>query len=515
MSGQRKQEKDYTSDVTALVPKAEELAAGGKLSEAIDKISALEKQTRNAADMTSTSTLLVLLARLCYEQSDFDTLNTQLTLLSKKHGQLKEAVVRMVDEAMTWLPDLKAKKDRGEFKNKDRWLELVTTLRDITEGKIYLELARARLTILLAKHHEAVAETAPKEASSSSVPASAPSSSTSTDKEKDTPKPIPVTAKDHRDAAADLMSEIQVETYSSMDKREKTEFILEQMRLESLRGNWIRVRVGSRKINRVYLKEPDSADIKLRYYDLMVQLALQDDAYLEACNAYQAVWDTESVKSDEARELNVIENIITYVVLASYDNEQSDMLHKLYADSNLQKAILHYDLLKCFVTKELIRWPGIESLYGPTLRQSPVFSPESTLGLKTGSKVEGKKEDEINRPGDVRWEQLHNRVIEHNIRVISGYYSRISLQRLTELLDLSALKTERTLCKLVTDKSVFAKIDRPAGVVVFKTKESVNQVLNHWSTDVGKMLNLVEKTSHLVAKEYAMQEASKGKKVKA
>lgn len=33
------------------------------------------------------------------------------------------------------------------------------------------------------------------------------------------------------------------------------------MRLESLRGNWVRVRVGSRKINRVYLKEPDTAVI--------------------------------------------------------------------------------------------------------------------------------------------------------------------------------------------------------------------------------------------------------------
>ena len=31
------------------------------------------------------------------------------------------------------------------------------------------------------------------------------------------------------------------------------------MRLESLRGNWNKVRVGSRKINRVYLKEKDSA----------------------------------------------------------------------------------------------------------------------------------------------------------------------------------------------------------------------------------------------------------------
>jgi 26S proteasome regulatory subunit N5 len=44
-------------------------------------------------------------------------------------------------------------------------------------------------------------------------------SSTSTEK----PKKELVTKRDHLEAAADLMSDIQVETYSSMDKREKTE----------------------------------------------------------------------------------------------------------------------------------------------------------------------------------------------------------------------------------------------------------------------------------------------------
>lgn len=84
-----------------------------------------------------------------------------------------------------------------------------------------------------------------------------------------------------------------------------TPSILEQMRLESIRGNWSRVRVGSRKINRVYLKDKEATDLKLRYYDLIVQLALQEDNYLEACSAYQAVWDTDEVKEDAARELNV------------------------------------------------------------------------------------------------------------------------------------------------------------------------------------------------------------------
>jgi len=60
-----------------------------------------------------------------------------------------------------------------------------------------------------------------------------------------------------------------------------------------------------------------------------------------------------------------------------------------------------------------MRWPGIETLYGPTLRQTPAFSSSSELGKKTGASAEGKDQDELESPGNARWEQLHKRVIEH------------------------------------------------------------------------------------------------------
>lgn len=56
---------------------------------------------------------------------------------------------------------------------------------------------------------------------------------------------------------------------------------------------------------------------------------------------------------------------------------------------NLPNFTLDSNLTKCFVTKELMRWPGIEALYGKFLQKTPVFSQEK------------------------RWEDLHTRVIEH------------------------------------------------------------------------------------------------------
>jgi 26S proteasome regulatory subunit N5 len=35
------------------------------------------------------------------------------------------------------------------------------------------------------------------------------------------------------------------------------------------------------------------------------------------------------------------------------------------------------------------------------------------LGKKTGSKAEGKKAEELDNPGEQRWEELHKRVVEH------------------------------------------------------------------------------------------------------
>lgn len=78
--------------------------------------------------------------------------------------------------------------------------------------------------------------------------------------------------------------------------------------------------------------------------------------------------------------------------------------------------------------------------------------------------------------------------IEQNVRTVAKYYTRITLTRLSELLDLSTRETEETLARLAVAKMVFAKIDRPAGVVSFVEPKSTDRVLNEWSSDVNKLM---------------------------
>jgi 26S proteasome regulatory subunit N5 len=64
--------------------------------------------------------------------------------------------------------------------------------------------------------------------------------------------------------------------------------------------------------------------------------------------------------------------------------------------------------MKCFTTPELMRWPGIEQLYGENLRLTRVFGPKGIPG------VEGDLELEAgDGQGVKRWEVLHDRVVEH------------------------------------------------------------------------------------------------------
>lgn len=152
-----------------------------------------------------------------------------------------------------------------------------------------------------------------------------------------------------------------------------------------------------------------------------------------------------------------------------------------------------------------MRWPGIQELYGPQLRQTKVFGSKGTTGIDSYDIEEADEDSQ----GDKRWEELHLRVVEHvshqtisarsifhglkifypqNIRTIAKYYSQITLTRLNELLDLPPKETEDILSRLAVSKMIYAKIDRPAGIVSFMVPKSVEQTLNEWSSDVSRLM---------------------------
>lgn len=346
-------------------------------------------------------------------------------------------------------------------------------------------------------------------------------------------------------AAADILCELQVETFGSMSRREKTEFILEQVALCIEKGDWTQASILGRKISTRYFArkpkktpeelekrkkeleekarkqagtevgenadlepaEDDVTDLKLRFYEQQITLAKHDDKYLEVCKHYRQVLDTEAVEDNPDQLRAALQRVIYFALLAPYDNEQSDLLHRIAQDSRIPTACpTESQLLKLFTVPELMRWPSIAANFGPALTATDIFSAQ---------------EDKADPKAHQRFLDFRKRVIEHNVRVIAKYYTRITFPRLTALLDLPAAETEKYISELVTSKTIYARIDRPAQVVTFEKKRGADEVLNEWSGNMKSLLGLLERIDHLITKEEMMariqpkEKPAKGQAVKA
>jgi len=447
-----KMDVDYSSNVDEKVPECEKLAKAGKLDEAIEILLTLEKQTRTGADAVSTGRILVGIVKICHDNKRWSTLNENIILLTKRRGQLKQAVTKMVQEAYTYVE---------KTPNMETKLKLIDTLRTVTAGKIYVEIERARLTLTLAKIKEDQGDIA---------------------------------------EAATILQELQVETFGSMEKREKVEFILEQMRLCMAKKDYVRTQIISRKINIKVFEKEEFNDLKLKYYELMIELDQHEGSYLSICRHFRAIAETESIKEDKEKISEAMKCVVLYLILAPYDSEQSDLIHRIKEDKakELDDMTKYSELLTLFTTNELIIWRDLVTEFESELRNQP---PASTAGQIFTTKTDD---------GGKRWKDLKVRCVEHNIRVMELYYTRVHMSRMSQLLDLTEAETEEFLSNLVVNKTVTAKIDRLEGIVNFQRTKDPNDVLNDWSYNINKLMSLVGKTTHLIVKEEMVHRALKG-----
>ncbi|RCN42926.1 PCI domain protein [Ancylostoma caninum] len=397
-----KMDVDYASQVDEAIPKANAIAAKGDVAGALDSLANLEKLSRLGSDMKSNTRIVQHMVKLCFDGKKWDLLNDTILTLSKKRLIIKMAIAKMVRDACEMVE---------KMPNEELKMKLVDTLRTVTAGKIYVEVERARLTSLVVKKLEAEGKL---------------------------------------EEATNLILELQVETYGSMEIKEKVEFLLEQMRLTVARADYIRASIISNKISTKFFNsdKEDVQDLKLRFYNLMITIGLQDSKYLEVCRHYRAIFDTPKIAKD---------------------HDKSKMI------------------------------------------------------------FDGKD-------GEKRWNDLHMRVGEHNMRMISKYYTQITFDRLAELLDfpLNVLKfcagncnlvynpgqhiqihdgiygfvqfqdMESFLCNLIVTGAITdAKIHRPSRVVNLRARKANLEQLDQWASNVHKLTETLNKVSvsHLILKE--------------
>lgn len=433
-----KNENDYSTQVDEKLASIKEIDPKKAFSNIIEDLYHLEKLTRTGGDALSTGKVLVAIVQVCYGAENLNALNENLLMFVKKRSQLKQSIVEMVKEAMMLINKMPSKEEK---------LRLISTLRSATEGKIYVENERARISKILAEIKENDGDIA---------------------------------------SAAKILEEVQVDTFGTMGKEEKVKFILEQMRLLIENHDLIKAQIVAKKINTKFFGNEQYIDLKFKYYNLMIKMD-QDNSFIKTCKHYLAFVDTEHNSLSAEKKKKMLTCAILYCILSPYDNEQNDMMARLSGNKLTKELPLFQHLLNLFLSNELIDWNSLNNQYKNELLSIPVFDTSN----------HGKK----------CWRELHSRVIEYNIRTISYYYTRICLTRLSELLFLSEEETEKHLSNLIVSGTIKAKIDRPALMVNFLVHMDYNEKLCNWSTELKNLMNLIDKTAHLIEKEECVQRA--------
>jgi len=431
--------EDFGKETEEVMARADTLVKASRLEEAVEDMLALEKKTRMAADGISTAKLLCKICQLYFDAKEWSKLKEYIVMLSKKRGQLKRPITDMVHLAMSWLDGL----------DKDKKMDLIETLNEVTKGKIFVEVEKARLTKMMANVKE---------------------------------------NEGNIEEAANLIQEEQVETFGAMDKTEKTMYILNQMRLVLLKKDYVRTQIISRKINPKLLETEDFQELKIEYYGYMIKYYIHEATYLEVAKCYLAIFNTKLIQDEESKWKEALSAHACYLALAMFNNEQADMLHRLdtMEKKKLEKMPAFKTLVSIFIRAEIAPWPMANEA---ELRGHPAF------------------QDSPHEGGAARWTMLRKRVLQKNIKVISEYYEQIHTARLCELLGTDDKETESELSELVCSKFVHAKIDRPAGTIKFGQTVTYTDRLNDWSGSISKMLDLVENTCHLIQKEQMVHAA--------
>jgi 26S proteasome regulatory subunit N5 len=463
--GQLEERIDLSTETTQKIAQSKSLP----LADALALLSALEKRCRVGNDTPSLVKVCEASLELCYEARDCEALVSTLKTLSTRRSQKSKVIAALVTKCLPWCVDatdgftpLPTADDGDSSSSADLLLSsnnqeiLVTELRNITDGKMYLEAERARLTRTLAIIKE----------SSGDIP-----------------------------GAASVLQDVHVETYGSISKREKIEFILEQMRLTLLKRDYVRAYIVSNKVKRSMLDEEGMSGLKIQFYVLLSQYHSHERDALELAKCFHAIYATTIASTgdngdDDDKWKESLTNTVVFLCLSEYSNEVKDMMERINIDPQLEKIIECKETIKSFLKNEIIHYP---LPHQSVLESIPVF-------------VNGGETEDASCALREHWHAtFHTRIIQHNLRVASLYYRQIHTSRLATLLSLSTSETEQQLSNMVSSGALYAKIDRPKDIVRFAKKRCEEEVLSDWAADIKELLGLVEETTYLIQKENMLQ----------
>jgi 26S proteasome regulatory subunit N5 len=69
----------------------------------------------------------------------------------------------------------------------------------------------------------------------------------------------------------------------------------------------------------------------------MIKLDLHEGSYFSVCKHYKHIYETPRIKNNPDLMKEAMKNVVIYLLLSPFGNEQQDLLHRLSEDKNLQQ----------------------------------------------------------------------------------------------------------------------------------------------------------------------------------
>ncbi|CCW70290.1 unnamed protein product [Phytomonas sp. Hart1] len=424
-------------------------SSGKTIDELVDEILVLEKKCRLGDDVASTRRLAVEALRICRVQKDVVKMLSLLDTLMKKRAQTKQVQVAMIAESAVVLHDDSLEPEKEE--------DVLERLAHVTDNKIHVELEHARFTVELAKRHE---------------------------------------ARGMKRSACDMLSALHVETITNMPRLEKLEALNRQIRLCLELEDYEHTPLVSRKINHTALRREEAMEQKLVYFSLMRQYYAKKGSYF---NLGRCWYETYLTLTDAKQKLGALSNMMVHYLISEHSTvkEIEDMAEctAFSPATKMQDRVLALSEISQTLKSNLEDLPNLHFL----LKQ---FNSIDVIRERIKREVDdicGTHPELKDYPE--RQELLLNRCSEHDLIVISRFYTRIRLTRLSELVGLSQSHTESFIMSMVSNKTLYAKIDRVDGLVVFEPPQNTIEVMASWNAAVERSVALLDKASHLITKE--------------
>ncbi|CUF16078.1 proteasome regulatory non-ATPase subunit, putative [Bodo saltans] len=431
------------------------------VTDLVEELLALEKIARLGGDVLNTQKLAVETIRIYRTQNEVEKMIDLVDSLMKRRAQTKQVQSAMVAEASVALATATSSSSQDETAGSSSLSDverftLLTKLSVVTEGRIHVELEHARFVAQLA---------------------------------------VIAIGEGRKREAADMLAQLQVETITNMPRLEKLGCLCDQIELSLELGDVIKTPMISRKVNYRALNRPDTVAIKIRYFTLMRRYYQQKEQHLLEARCWYEEFLTTPNDDDK---ITALSNLAIMSLIAEHQSakEVDDAAECVaFAPATLladRKTALSVLLSIKRMEHEL---SSIHSIV-------TAFSGAGLIRTKIATELQVLC---ANHPmlGEFPARQTHfyNRASEHDLLVVATYYTRVRLDRLSKLVGLSPDHTERFVMTLVADKSLYAKMDRLEGLIVFQRQLNCADVVKEWNANVEKCVGLVDRAAHLVVKE--------------